>query len=188
MSVPHSSTIDTNQLILVDEHDNVLGQDEKVACHLGDGQLHRAFSIIIFDGQQRLLLQCRAEQKMLWPGFWSNSCCSHPAVGETMQQATELRLQQELGIACELTFLYQFKYQAKFEQVGAEHELCSVFVGQTDATPAVNPNEIRAIKYISVDDLDNDLVDNIDIYTPWFKLEWQTLRQQYWPKIDALFK
>ena len=35
--------------ILVDEEDNILGKDTKINCHLGEGKLHRAFSILLFN-------------------------------------------------------------------------------------------------------------------------------------------
>ena len=43
------------------------------------GLLHRAFSVFLFrpsDG--RLLLQKRADEKITFPGMWTNTCCSHP--------------------------------------------------------------------------------------------------------------
>ncbi|HEY5645940.1 MAG TPA: isopentenyl-diphosphate Delta-isomerase, partial [Pseudomonadales bacterium] len=97
---------ESEALILVDSSDRVLGHLDKSAAHDGDGVLHRAFSLFIFDPQDRLLLQQRAEGKRLWPGFWSNSCCSHPRQGERMDQAVHRRLEQELGMTAELEFVY----------------------------------------------------------------------------------
>ena len=31
--------------IIVDENDKIIGQDSKINCHLGNGKLHRAFSL-----------------------------------------------------------------------------------------------------------------------------------------------
>ena len=69
-------------LILVDEEDRVIGHEEKERCHDGAGKLHRAFSVFLFDGRGRMLIQRRSAAKRLWPLFWSNSCCSHPRQGE----------------------------------------------------------------------------------------------------------
>ena len=74
-------------LLLVDEQDREIGVESKQACHAGGGLLHRAFSIFLFNSQDELLLQKRSAQKPLWPSYWSNTCCSHPRAGETMEQA-----------------------------------------------------------------------------------------------------
>ena len=64
--------------ILVDEDDNIIGNDSKVNCHLGDGKLHRAFSVLLFNNSGDLLIQKRAREKITFPSIWANSCCSHP--------------------------------------------------------------------------------------------------------------
>ena len=61
------------QLIVVDERGTPLGTESKRRCHEGQGLLHQAFSVYLFDGEQRLLTQQRSSHKPLWPGFWSNS-------------------------------------------------------------------------------------------------------------------
>ena len=126
---------DTELLILVDSSDRETGQLDKSACHDGEGQLHRAFSVFIFNDAGELLIQQRAADKRLWPSFWSNSCCSHPRAGEAIDDAAERRCQQELGIAASLTFLYKFEYQAAYEDIGSERELCSVTSASTRASP-----------------------------------------------------
>ena len=91
-------------LILVDSADRDVGRLSKARCHEGNGILHRAFSLLIFDGNGDLLIQQRAPGKRLWPLYWSNSCCSHPRSGETMEEATQRRLHEELGISCQIAF------------------------------------------------------------------------------------
>lgn len=184
-NTPKSKVIseDQDNLILVDENDQAIGHKTKVDCHLGKGTLHRAFSVFIFDSQQKLLLQCRSDEKMLWPGFWANSCCSHPRLGETMAQATARRIEEELGLSCEVSFIYKFQYFAQYGDIGAESELCHVYVGQTDQSPQINPNEVCAIKYLSAEAIDNDVATNNGDYAPWFKLEWAELRRRYWQDV-----
>ncbi|HVS02847.1 MAG TPA: isopentenyl-diphosphate delta-isomerase, partial [Thermoanaerobaculia bacterium] len=86
------------ELILVDEDDREVGHLSKAEAHAGEGVLHRAFSVLLFDRRGNLLLQRRAGGKQLWPGYWSNSCCSHPRRGESMEVATRRRLAEELGV------------------------------------------------------------------------------------------
>ena len=128
------------ELILVDENDREIGSLDKAACHDGTGVLHRAFSLFIFNPRGELLLQQRSRTKRLWPLYWSNSCCSHPRRGETMEEATARRLEDELHIAAELEFVYKFAYQARFDATGAENELCWVYLGRTGGTVTPNRN------------------------------------------------
>jgi isopentenyl-diphosphate Delta-isomerase len=188
-TAPRSSTLDkvtskivsdeSESLILVDDKDNVVGHLDKSACHDGDGVLHRAFSLFIFNPKGELLLQQRAAGKRLWPNYWSNSCCSHPRKDETMEIAVQRRCEQELGFRTPLKFLYKFEYSAQFLDLGSERELCSVFVGQFDGLPMVNTNEIQAWQWIGAKQLDVALEETPHQFTPWFKLEWQRLREDF---------
>ena len=181
-------SFDNEKLILVDENDNIIGYENKNTCHQGQGILHRAFSIFIFNDKKELLLQKRSAQKPLWGEYWSNTCCSHPRKGENYENATVRRLKEELGLECPMKFLYKFQYQAGFGNKGSENELCSVYIGKSNDEPIVNKNEIAEWKYVSMDDLDKDLQENSHLYTPWFKMEWERLRTEFADEINKLFK
>ncbi len=171
---------DTEQLILVDEDDNEIGQLSKGECHEGEGKLHRAFSVFLFNDQGNVLLQRRSDQKRLWPGYWSNACCSHPRSGETMEQAVERRVLQELGVSTRLTYLYKFIYSATFENRGSERELCWVWVGAANETDiAPNNNEIADWRFLAPGELDAELAAKPGHFTPWLKLEWTRFRTDY---------
>ena len=86
------------QLILVDSDDNKIGYSSKSECHKGEGNLHRAFSVFIFNSSGQLLIQKRSSNKELWDLHWSNSCCSHPRKNERTKSAAIRRLEEELGI------------------------------------------------------------------------------------------
>ena len=105
------------------DQDRELGFKSKGDCHAGAGILHRAFSIFVFNHHNELLLQKRSGTKLLWPNYWSNTCCSHPRRGESMGEAVTRRLVQELGFACPLEYLYKFKYRAEFGEIGAGLQL-----------------------------------------------------------------
>ena len=94
-------------LILVDESDQELGFKSKSECHQGNGSLHRAFSVFIFNSSGQLLIQKRSRDKELWDLHWSNSCCSHPHKNEQMELAVKRRLKEELGIECPIHYLYK---------------------------------------------------------------------------------
>lgn len=167
------------QLILVDEGDREIGTLDKAACHEGDGVLHRAFSLFVFNSAGALLLQQRSRGKRLWPLYWSNSCCSHPRVGESMEEATSRRLRDELNIDAELEFVYKFAYRARFDASGSENELCWVFLGRTAETPAPNSREIANTRWVAAEHLQGELESAPDEFTPWLKLEWRRLAEDY---------
>jgi isopentenyl-diphosphate delta-isomerase len=172
-------SFDDEPLILVDEDDREIGFIDKASAHVGQGVLHRAFSLFVFNPQGELLLQQRAPGKRLWPGFWSNTCCSHPRRGETLDKAIHRRLNEELGLQCPLQYLFKFEYQAQFDAEGAEHELCWVYAGRSADMPTVNVNEISALRYISPDALDAEIAARPQTFTPWFKIEWERLRREH---------
>ena len=178
---------DSEEVILVDEADRSLGGMSKALCHQGRGVLHRAFSLLIFNERGELLIQQRAASKRLWPLYWSNSCCSHPRIAESMEAATQRRLLEELGIQCELEFLFKFQYHAQFDSTGAEHELCSVFIGQCEQAPKVNRDEIFDWRWISPEMLESEISGaGSRSFTPWFMLEWARIWRDYRPEVLSL--
>ena len=170
---------DAELLILVDASDREVGTLDKQACHNGSGILHRAFSAFVFNADGDLLIQQRAANKRLWPNYWSNSCCSHPRAGEDTLAAAQRRCEQELGISTSLQYVYKFEYHAEFGTLGAEHELCWVYVGEFDGSPIINETEIQAFRWIAPDRLDMELSEHPDTFTPWFKMEWTRLRTEF---------
>jgi isopentenyl-diphosphate delta-isomerase len=169
-------SFDSERLILVDEADREIGHASKADAHAGRGILHRAFSLFVFNPAGELLLQQRAASKPLWPGYWANSCCSHPRGGEDMETATQRRLREELGFTCPLEFVYKFQYHAEYFDAGSESELCWVYVGVSDAPVRVNDTEIAAWRYVAPAALDREIAESQENFTPWLMLEWQRLR------------
>lgn len=178
---------DHEKLILVDESDRAIGTLSKGDCHDGDGILHRAFSVFLFDAQGRLLIQQRAGEKRLWPLYWANSCCSHPRAGEEMEEATVRRTQEELGVLAEVDFVYKFRYQANYKDLGAEHELCWVYIGLTrEDEVRPNPSEIASWRFLTPDEVDALVADEDADVAPWFRMEWRELRRAYWGRVERL--
>lgn len=146
------------------------GTSGLVEAHNGVGQLHRAYSIVIFrENREEILIQKRSEQKPLFPGFWANSCCSHPQNADSLISEAQIRLQEELGFTTELTMLDSFVYQASDTPRGmSEHEYDTVLIGTVDnVTISPDPNEVAEWKWISVEKLQQDLTRNSEIYAPW---------------------
>lgn len=157
-----------NKVLLVDQNDTIIGEMEKLSAH-EQGKLHRAFSVFIFNNKGELLLQQRASHKYHGADLWTNTCCSHPQPGEETLLSAKERLDYEMGMDCELTWLYSFLYHAQVENKLTEHELDHVFVGYADQDPTINPDEVRDYKWLPVSDILSDIKRNPSHYTVWFK-------------------
>jgi isopentenyl-diphosphate delta-isomerase len=159
----------SEQLILVDADDRELGVGEKMEVHLA-GALHRAFSVFVFDGRGRLLLQKRAADKYHSAGLWSNTACGHPRPGEATREAARRRLREEMGFDCELREAFEFIYRAELDGALVEHEYDHVFVGTHEGDPAPDPSEVEAWRRVSMSELRRDLRARPQLYSRWLKL------------------
>jgi isopentenyl-diphosphate delta-isomerase len=158
-------------VILVDEADNVVGECEKLAAHLEGGRLHRAFSVFIFNDAGELMLQRRALGKYHFGGLCTNTCCSHPRPGETTLAAATRRLMEELGFTTALVEQGCFLYRATDLLSGlTEHELDHVFVGRFLDAPTLNPAEVMDWRWQAISEIEAELSAHPERFTPWFPL------------------
>lgn len=164
------------EVILVNEQDQQIGIMEKMAAHIVP-RLHRAFSIFIFNSKGEMLLQQRALTKYHSPGLWTNTCCSHPRQGESLEDATTRRLQEEMGMTCDLHEVFTFIYKAPVGLGLTEHEFDHVFFGVSDASPIINTGEVASWKYMSLDAIAEDMKAHPEQYTEWFKISFEEIRQ-----------
>ncbi len=176
---------DDEPLILVNAQDEPLGTLAKSACHDGQGVLHRAFSLFVFNDAGETLLQRRHASKRLWPGYWANSCCSHPRAGEALPDAVRRRAWDELGIDVQPEFLFKFQYQASFADLGTEFELCSVYLGRASGEPHVNTTEVADWRWTAPGELDRRLAASPQTFTPWLHLEWRRLREEFGDRLPV---
>lgn len=168
----------SEQVVLVNEHDEVLGTMDKLEAHR-QGPLHRAFSIFIFNGRGQLLLQRRADGKYHSAGLWTNSCCGHPHVDEQVKDAAQRRLNEELGIGCDLSEQFTFIYKAEVGNGLVEHELDHVFFGTHDGPLFPDRNEVSDVQWMGMKDLADDLSASPDRYTVWLGLCWPRVWEFY---------
>ena len=157
------------KVILVDKEDNQIGLMPKMEAHL-KGKLHRAFSIIIFNSDRKILLQKRASTKYHTPNLWSNTCCSHQREDEDNIDAGKRRLNEEMGFVTNLYNFSSFIYRVEFSNGLIEHENDHIMLGIFDGTPKPNPNEVDEWKWIDIDILVEDMQINPDHYTAWFMI------------------
>ena len=157
------------EVILVNPDNEVQGYMEKMEAH-EKGLLHRAFSIFIFNSKGDILLQKRAINKYHSGGLWTNTCCSHPRKEETFHQAAIRRLNEEMGMSCSLNAVFSFIYKADLDNNLIEHEYDQVFFGTSDNPPILNKEEAIDYKYVSPNQLMQDIQDNPSDYTEWLKI------------------
>ena len=192
-------------VILVDENDSAIGSASKVSAHYQAGLLHRAFSVLMFDREGRLLLQKRADDKVTFPGVWANSCCSHPLSSDTeseliaasgVKRAAIRKLHQELGISPDelslddFHFVTKMMYSARMNADWIEREIDHILVIQADVDIKINQNEVSEIKWVSKQELRQILAGDIDIggeIAPWFRcIAERVMTDEWWDSIGNL--
>lgn len=157
-----------DKIVLVDENHEPIGTASKLDAHNSDTRLHLAFSVFLFNYRGELLLQQRALTKKTWPGVWSNSCCGHLMLHESVESAAARRLKEELGLRDILltVALPDFRYRAEKDGV-VENELCPVLIGVTDARPVPNPSEVASVRWIDWNEFLDSINDPGTEISPW---------------------
>ena len=174
-------------VLCLDTDDNVIESSSKLTTHYGEGSLHRAFSVLIFDSKGKLLVQQRSSDKITFPAVWANSCCSHPLdiVGENgdpiegVIEAARRKLDQELGIQRTLTnnwkfnHIGRFEYKSRWDADWIENEIDHVLIVQADCEVNFNRNEIQAVDWLSKESLTQMMERKgrwkSQIIAPWFE-------------------
>jgi isopentenyl-diphosphate delta-isomerase len=156
-------------VILVDHNDVAIGTMEKMEAHR-KGQLHRAFSVLVYNSKGEILLQKRALNKYHSGGLWTNACCSHPLPGEKIEDAARRRLREEMGIDLQPEYAYKFIYKTDLDQNLIEHEYDHVYKATFNGEPSINKAEVDDWKFVDLAWLKTDVARNPEAYTYWFKL------------------
>ncbi|MCW8905775.1 MAG: isopentenyl-diphosphate Delta-isomerase [Sedimenticola sp.] len=126
-------------IVLVDANDQRIGIGEKIASHR-KGLRHRAFSVILVNGSN-ILLQRRSPNKYHSPGLWANAACGHPRPDEHLPAAAHRRLEEEMGIRCDLSWKAVTHYKAKVGQEMIENEIVHLFFGHYSGPANPDPDE-----------------------------------------------
>ena len=154
------------RVVLVDAEDRETGTALKLAAHVA-GDLHRAVSVLLTDGEGRVLIQRRSLEKYHSPGLWANTCCGHPRPGEATRAAAARRLFEEMGIRAPLEQAATFTYRAELAHGLVEHEVDHLFVGRWNGKPNPNPAEVAEWKWMNLAALGTDLAANPRAYVSW---------------------
>jgi isopentenyl-diphosphate Delta-isomerase len=161
--------MEEEKVILVNSNDEPIGLMPKMEAH-EKALLHRAFSVFVINSNNELMLQQRALQKYHSPGLWTNTCCSHQRDGEENIEAGLRRLQEEMGFETSLEYLFNFIYKAPFDNGLTEHEFDHVMLGRYEGDPSINLEEVASWKWMDIDLIHADLINNPADYTVWFAI------------------
>lgn len=153
---------------------------DKIEAHKM-GLAHYAFSIIVSNSHNKILLQQRALSKYHSGSLWTNACCGHPTSIDgiiDIQHQAICRLYEEMGINIgKLEYLFNFSYRGKCDCL-IENEQDYVFFCKYDSEIRPNPDEVNDYKWMDLEDLDKDMKDHPNNYTLWFKEIWWNNKSQ----------
>jgi isopentenyl-diphosphate Delta-isomerase len=166
------------KILLVDKEDNIIGSEEKILVHK-KGLLHRAFSILIFNSKNEVLIQQRALGKYHSGGLWSNTCCSHQREGEKLYSCIHKRLRGEMGFDCVMSKKFIFHYKSTLNNNLIENEVDHVFFGKFNGNPLINTLEVMNFKWISYKELEESMKNYPLLYTIWFREIMKILFENY---------
>jgi isopentenyl-diphosphate Delta-isomerase len=165
-----------NLIALTDSNDVVYGFKDKIEVHQ-QGLLHRAFSIFVFNDDNKLLLQRRALNKYHSGGLWTNTCCSHQVFGEDFQTTLHRRLIEEMGFDCDLIKSFTFHYHAGMDNSLIENELDHVYIGYYNGSPKPDPNEVCDWRWVSINEIEDELNNDRNRFTYWFNVAFRKIMQ-----------
>ena len=196
------------QCIVTTTDDEAVRPGSKKECHLmtniNTGLLHRAFSVFLFDRNNRLMLQQRSEEKITFPGYFTNTCCSHPLYTademdgvDGAKVAVQRKLQHELGIdksqvpLDRIEFVTRIHYLAPSDSTWGEHEIDYIFIVKLEVDLVFEPNrnEVKSTRFVTKDELKLlfDTADEKNIkLTPWFRLIVDSFLYNWWDHMDDL--
>ena len=157
------------EVILVDSSNSEIGTMEKMEAHK-KGELHRAFSIFVFNDKGEMLIHQRADEKYHCGGLWTNAVCSHPRPGEKQIDALTRKMDQEMGFYSEVEKVFDFKYRAELENGLIEHEYDEVYFAIYNGDFNPNPEEVKAYRFALIEDIRREIAEKPELFTPWFKM------------------
>jgi isopentenyl-diphosphate delta-isomerase len=164
------------QVVAVDAEDNEQEVVNRLEAHTGDGIRHRAFTVLVFDREDNVLLAQRSPDKRLWDTHWDGTVASHPDPGQSQEDATRERLEEELGVTPDqyddLRVTDKFEYKRYYLNEGLEWEVCAVLKCTLhDRTLDPDPKEVGGWMWVPYEHLWN----NQRLYRqlrlcPWFEM------------------
>lgn len=143
--------------------------------------LYNPVSVFIFNTSGRLMLQQRSFTKSHSAGLWSNTCCCHPHIDETVYTAAQRGLLDEMGFKC--TFSHHFKIKIVSDDKDKDQEIkdphSDIFIGYSNQLPLINPMEAAAYRLMTINEIREDLTEFPEKYSSWFKFTFPVVEDIY---------
>lgn len=140
----------TDLLSMVDGKGTVIGEVSRPEAHR-NGVLHASVHLMLFDLQQRVLIQQRGDRKESSPGKLAQSVGGHVAAGEKTGETIVRECREELGIWLEhfgrvATYLY-------VSNSGKNQEFVHLFRGICAGPITPNFSELNWAAFFKLNDL-----------------------------------
>lgn len=154
---------------LVNEAGETIGKASRQECHSGSKLLHPVVHLHIFNEAGDIFLQKRAMTKDIQPGKWDTSVGGHIDYGETVEEALQREVREELGITSfEPVYMTSYVFESTVEK-----ELVNTF--RTVYTGKILPDtdELDGGRFWTIEEVKSGLGKNL--FTPNFETEFKRL-------------
>jgi len=152
---------------VVDGDGNVLGSILRGEAHDGRKVLHPVVHLHLFNPKGELYLQRRPLWKPVQPGKWDTAVGGHVSYGETVQEAFEREVMEELGITVpDAIPMGHYVFESNIEK-----ELVYVFRAVYDRPVRPNTEELDGGRFWTGEEIKDAL--GKDILTPNFESEYR---------------
>lgn len=145
----------------------VIGRATRKECHDGSHLLHPVVHLHVFSKEGALYLQRRALHKDLLPGYWDTAVGGHVSDGETIMQALQREVQEEIG----LTEFVPIHMETYLYENAHESELIHVYRTTYDGPFYWNDGEVMDGRFWTIQQL-RDAIGK-DMLTPNLEMELQ---------------
>jgi isopentenyldiphosphate isomerase len=117
--------------------------------HGNPSLIHKVVHVLVLNMKGEILLQKRSMNKDVAPGKWDTSVGGHVNAGETLYEALQREMEEELGLkACRPEFLYSYIHTNPYETELVYTYLCS-YTGRI----LFNRHEIDQVMAWNFDDI-----------------------------------
>jgi isopentenyldiphosphate isomerase len=136
-------------LDVIDSEGNVINTLPRDRIHGDPSLVHRVVHILVFNKDNRLLLQKRSMEKDVAPGRWDTSVGGHVNAGESIEKALMREMEEELGItSCSPEFQYTYIHSNPYET-----ELVFTYSCNYDGEIVFQQDEIDEVRPWSLEEI-----------------------------------
>lgn len=155
-------------VVLCDKKGREQGTYDKLKAQK-DGLMYKTFSVFIYNSKGEHLVQKRSDSQLHSGGLWSNTYSSHCISGEKLLVTAERKIKEDLGIEAKLEKRFSFAYEIETDSGLTQPIYDTVLIGKYDGEVKLNPTESQEARWMTIDDLSQDIKINSRTYTDWFR-------------------